>query len=73
MSPDCPPNTVMIETKKCPLCNWQMRKIMEPIADERFSIEFGGLVQDFKVMWKCQRCESLFDFDEQDNENEIPF
>jgi hypothetical protein len=50
-----------------------MRTIHEPISDARFSIQHGGLVQDFKVMWECPRCESLFDFDEQDNLDAIPF
>ena len=73
MTPPFAPINVMIETKKCPLCNWQMRTIHEPISDARFSIQHGGLVQDFKVMWECPRCESLFDFDEQDNLDQIPY
>ena len=75
MTPFAPTN-VLIETKKCPNpeCNgWQLRKIVEPIADARFSIQHGGLVQDFKVMWECPRCEILLEFDEQDDENAIPF
>ena len=73
MTPPFAPINVMIETKKCPLCTWQMRTIHEPISDARFSIQYGGLVQDFKVMWECPRCESLFDFDEQDNLDQIPY
>lgn len=73
MTPPYSPNVVLIETKKCPICNWQMRTIHEPITDARFSVQFGGLVQDFKTEWECQRCERLFEFDEQDNLDAIPF
>jgi uncharacterized protein with PIN domain len=72
MTPNSP-NNVTIEAKKCPVCNWQLRKVMEPLTDARFSLQYGGLVQDFRTMWECPICERLFEFDEQDDLETIPY